>query len=172
VVRASLLGLALVLAITAPAAAKEDSLRGEARQHFDAGMGQFERRDYRQALESFARAYERAPYPDLVYNTARCREELGDFAGAVADYERFRAVQTQPSMRELLDDKIKRLRERGPGTPVVLTLGPPPPKPRPAYKKWWPWTLGGVLVVGVGLGLGLGLGLPRSELSFPAVRQP
>jgi tetratricopeptide (TPR) repeat protein len=172
VARPALLGLALLLALVSPAAANEDALRGEARQHFDAGTRHFEQREYRLALEDFARAYERAPYPDLVYNMARCREELGDYAGAIADYQRFRAVQTQASLRELVDDKISKLRERGPGTPIVLATLASAPPPRPVYKRWWPWTILGVGLAAVGLGVGLGLGLPRTELTYPPVTQP
>ena len=39
------------------------------------------------------------------------------------------------------------------------------PPPRPAYKKWWVWTLVGVVVAGAAVGVGLGLGLPPSPPS-------
>jgi hypothetical protein len=49
--------------------------------------------------------------------------------------------------------------------PATLPAPDPRPRPRPApaapslwYKKWWVWTIAGV-VVGAGLGVGLGLGL-------------
>lgn len=47
-----------------------------------------------------------------------------------------------------------------PGSPEVRLDGSQAsakPRPRPAYKKWWPWTLGGVALIGGAIGLGLAL---------------
>jgi hypothetical protein len=53
-----------------------------------------------------------------------------------------------------------------PPAPVVAPAptAPPPPthaeRPTPVYKKWWLWTIVGVVVAGAAVGLGVGLGLP------------
>ncbi len=49
-----------------------------------------------------------------------------------------------------------------------------PPTHKPVYKKWWFWTIIGVVVVGAGVGVGLGLGLkqptgPSSALGTTSV---
>jgi hypothetical protein len=50
-----------------------------------------------------------------------------------------------------------------PENPVLETKpivqGPPvaPPPKEPLYKKWWPWTIAGVVVVGVAVGVGVGV---------------
>jgi hypothetical protein len=47
-----------------------------------------------------------------------------------------------------------------PGSPQVRldsSQAPAKPRPRPAYKKWWPWTIGGVALIGGAIGLGLAL---------------
>lgn len=33
----------------------------------------------------------------------------------------------------------------------------PPTRRTPAYKKWWPWTIGGLAIIGAAVGLGLAL---------------
>jgi hypothetical protein len=51
---------------------------------------------------------------------------------------------------------------RGARADLVAT----PPR-RPVYKRWWLWTVTGVVVVGVGVGLGVGLGYRSSAPSTP-----
>jgi hypothetical protein len=50
------------------------------------------------------------------------------------------------------------------GTPGAEEERPPS---TPAYKKWWVWTLVGVVAVGGALGLGLGLGLRPNAPQTP-----
>jgi tetratricopeptide (TPR) repeat protein len=50
-------------------------------------------------------------------------------------------------------------------TPVVVAT-PAPPAHTPAYKKWWVWTIVGVVVVGAGVGLGVGL--TQGAVSYPS----
>jgi hypothetical protein len=53
-----------------------------------------------------------------------------------------------------------------PAAAPVLVAAPAPARPEraatPVYKKWWLWTIVGVVVVGAGVGLGLGLSQPYS----------
>ncbi|HEX6837631.1 MAG TPA: hypothetical protein VF334_13715 [Polyangia bacterium] len=56
----------------------------------------------------------------------------------------------------------------------ALTASAPAPSDRtPIYKKWWLWTVVGVVAVGAGLGIGLGVGLSKSKSNttvYPAVQ--
>lgn|GEM_PF-3748502 len=74
---------------------------------------------------------------------------------------------TAPNSIKLLDLAVRPQTVSTPATqattspPGVGTQTPSIPEPRvvPVYKKWWLWTVVGVVVVGAGVGLGLGLGL-------------
>jgi tetratricopeptide (TPR) repeat protein len=44
---------------------------------------------------------------------------------------------------------------------LALTASAPPRK-QPLYKQWWPWTIGGVVLVGVAVGVGVGVGTHSS----------
>jgi iron complex outermembrane receptor protein len=51
-------------------------------------------------------------------------------------------------------------------TPAVADKSPAAER-TPVYKRWWLWTVGGVVVAGVAVGLGVGLGVER-HASFNA----
>jgi hypothetical protein len=55
-----------------------------ARDLYSHGVGLFESGQYDLAASSFERAWELSRRPDLLYNVARAREEMGDLTGAVA----------------------------------------------------------------------------------------
>jgi hypothetical protein len=54
---------------------------------------------------------------------------------------------------------------------VDLTVTKAPPPRTPVYKRWWLWTIVGVVVVGAGVGLGVGLtvGSHSPQTNFPLV---
>jgi Tetratricopeptide repeat len=53
--------------------------------------------------------------------------------------------------------------------PALVATAPAKPEhaATPAYKKWWLWTIVGVVVVGAGVGLGVGLSQPFSYPKVP-----
>ena len=55
--------------------------------------------------------------------------------------------------------------------PAPVAAAPEPsrsePQRTPVYKKWWLWTIVGV-VVAAGVGVGLGVGLTQSSVSYPS----
>jgi tetratricopeptide (TPR) repeat protein len=69
---------------TAEAAPSALDLSEQARARYEAG-------DFTRALELFDRAYARDPDPNLLFNSARCHEKLGDTAAALDKYEAFLA---------------------------------------------------------------------------------
>jgi len=60
-----------------------------------------------------------------------------------------------------------------PGAPSVTATAPTREQRQPVYKKWWLWTVVGVVVVGAAVGLGVGLGTAHASAGptvYPAVQ--
>src|SRR5688572_2447927 len=53
------------------------------------GAALYAARDYRRAIEKFIQAYAVDTDPNLLFNIARCYEELGDVDAAIEKYETF-----------------------------------------------------------------------------------
>jgi tetratricopeptide (TPR) repeat protein len=53
-------------------------------------------------------------------------------------------------------------------SPTPSVTASAPPKKTPVYKKWWLWTIVGVVAVGAGVGLGVGLS-QSSNRTYPGV---
>jgi hypothetical protein len=92
--------LAIALGISAPVAAAgparpapaptpQAQLQKEADRHFQRGVALFRAASYAEALAEFARAYDIAPHPLVLYNIAECHRELLHYAEAVAAYRQF-----------------------------------------------------------------------------------
>jgi tetratricopeptide (TPR) repeat protein len=176
--------LAICLLLSAAAAAQDQ--RMQARQKFEDGRLQFSGGHYREALALFRESYQLAPYPALLFNIARCHEQLGEFHDALEAYEHYLAVNPQDAEARA---RAEEMRERAPSEPARLVEPSPPPvaPPRPpdglvgipehplppsrtpVYKKWWLWTavVGGVAAVALGVGLGVGLSGADPQRTFP-----
>ena len=68
-----------------PASAASPSLE----QLNEQGADLYAARDYRRAIEKFIQAYAIEPDPNLLFNIARCYEELGEADAAIEKYETF-----------------------------------------------------------------------------------
>jgi tetratricopeptide (TPR) repeat protein len=178
-----LAAVVMVVAALAPAALGQE-LREAARQHFDQGKREFDAGRFEAALVEFHEAYTLAPYPQLLYNIARCQEELHHARDAVDSYDRYLAVNTSDVEARTRADALRAAAAAEPPRPppeskpneppqkleptIVIVAPPPPPRPTPLYKKWWLWTaVAGVVVVGAGIGLGVGLTRAPAAASFP-----
>lgn len=98
----------------APPEAEPADVR-EARALFSSGQALFRRRKYAAAVVKFEEAYALRPHPAVLYNIARCREELGDVAAALRGYRGY-IRQTQAldaELRRLVSQLERKLRERG-----------------------------------------------------------
>lgn len=75
------------------------------------------------------------------------------------------AGDTTPSFEELLTSAWTAMNvEQVEDEPVVEPPPPPPPiESPPIWRRWWFWTIIGVVVVGAGVGLGVGLGTASQE---------
>ncbi|MEO8180169.1 MAG: tetratricopeptide repeat protein [Deltaproteobacteria bacterium] len=131
------------------------------------GASFYAARDYRHAIEKFIQAYAIDSDPNLLFNIARCYEELGETDAAIEKYETFlktpgadargrqRARESLTALREAAETARK---HPGPGavrppspeasSATASTAEPDAPKgPSP-----WPWVVLGGSVVSAAVG--------------------
>jgi tetratricopeptide (TPR) repeat protein len=171
---------AILLLLTAAAAAQDP--RAQARQKFEDGRLEFSNGRYENALALFQESYQLAPYPALLFNIARCQEQLHHYRLALDAYEHYLAVNPQDTEARARADDMRPLAALEPPPPspepspppapppptVVVAQTPAQPGPVPVYKKWWLWTaVVGVAAVAVGVGLGVGLSGADPQRTFP-----
>ena len=181
--RVVLLTVAVLLAAARPL--RGDDLRERAHQEFTAAQADFDAGRFTAALDHLERAYALVPHPELLFNIARCLEELHRTQAAVEAYDRYLAVMPNDAAAR---ERVTALRQelaahpRPPDTgtteapksappvaaPLVVATPAPAAEHKPLYRRWWLWTaVAGVVVVGVGVGLGVGLTRPAAPSSFP-----
>ncbi len=81
---------------------------------------------YAEAVKKFEAAFALIPHSDLLFNIARCHEQLKDFESAIGFYEKY--LQTKPVDETAVIHRIRVLKERlGPlgDTPRVKTADTP-----------------------------------------------
>lgn len=97
-IRSSLLALASLTVALGPMSAQAADNRGNApatanssnvAQLNEEGAAFYAARDYRRAIEKFIQAYAIDTDPNLLFNIARCYEELGEVDAAIEKYETF-----------------------------------------------------------------------------------
>jgi tetratricopeptide (TPR) repeat protein len=188
----------LMLAMSAPAAAED---KKAAREAFKEGVRYYDLADFPNALEAFKRAYFNYEEPTFLFNIAQCHRQLGNKPEALRFYRTYlRKSPDAPNAAEVKTiieglergiEEDKRVQALPPPQPLAAppqsaapgpnapaeAVTPPravaPATATPVYKKWWLWTVVGVVVVGAGLGLGLGLGLKgETEPSLAPVHFP
>jgi len=183
-----LLGAALCLALSllsspalaAPEGQAAPADKATAREAYKEGQQLFVAKHYADALFSFKRGQAAYDDPIFLFNIAQCHRLLGNKQEAVKNYRAFlQRVPEPPNLGEIqgwlakLDAQIEREKREEVSRPPVQGDEPPPVPVRrdddtpteqvPTYKKWWPWTILAVGVVGIGLGVGLGLGLRKAS---------
>lgn len=122
----------LLLILTLPRGrVAADDLRGRARQEFAQGSQQFDAGNYEVALEHLQRAYALAPYPALLFNIARCFEELHRVGAAIDAYDRYLAVQPHDAVAA---DHLQALRRQ------LASATAPGPEPQQAAENRAPQT--------------------------------
>jgi len=180
------LGLVFVLLVAVPARAESPAER-EAREHYTAGQKLFDQARYADALSEFQQSFALSKYPALIYKIALCQDQLGQSAEALASYESYLQADPQSSRRAGVEERIAKLREtlhpaapekpRAPAVEAPHTATPAAPsapttaveKKTPAYKKWWVWTLVGVVAAGAAVGLGVGLTQAQTSSFTPTL---
>lgn len=107
------LALLCLLFSASSGAAQENKAR--ARALFGEGVTAFERGDFENALESFTQAYRLAPHPAVRVNMANCYEQLGRYAEATFNYQRFleeSGANVSPEQRADVQTAIERLKQK------------------------------------------------------------
>jgi outer membrane receptor protein involved in Fe transport len=121
-----LLILLVLVASPSIALAQRDpnlDLAAEADLHFELGLELQQRNEYRGALEHYLASNRLAFNKNVVFNIARCFEELGRFADAHRYYSDYLAVETNESDRRLAETALQRI---GPRVALVRVESTPP----------------------------------------------
>jgi len=131
----------------------------EARAAFEDGRRLYKTSQHEQALEKFLLAYKLDPRPAFLFNIARCHEMLGQLGKAIEHYDLYLTRVPKAKNRELVQARLKALRERQEkaaskkaeeAKPVKAAVQEPVAEP--AAKRDWRWYGG---LAGVGLGAAL-----------------
>jgi tetratricopeptide (TPR) repeat protein len=154
--RALILALAVLFAVTPRTAYAEDTATKTARRHFAKGDKLFALGRFEEALGHYERAYEAKPLAGFLFNIAQCHRNLGHIDEAIFSYRKYLTEQPDAENREQVEQQITELEEERDRR--VVTPDPPPPSVRkdtpgkkPIYARWWFW--GGVAAVaGAGAG--------------------
>jgi hypothetical protein len=121
------------------------------------GASLYAARDYRRAIEKFIQAYAVDSDPNLLFNIARCYEELGEVDAAIEKYEAFlKTPGADTRGRQRARESLQVLRESG-GKPIgtsaaagTSSAAPPSAEVGTETTKGhgnWPWVaLGGSVV--------------------------
>jgi len=187
--------LATALVMTALGSVANAENKETARREYQEGNRRYDLNEFQPALEAFKRAYLAYEDPAFLYNIAQCYRQLGDKASAVKFYRSYlRKVPDAPNRDEVtstiasLDAAIAADNAKAAATAPVATPTPPPrndstvavapsqtlvttppPKRTPVYKKWWLWTIVGVVAAGAAAGVAVAVTSQRTENSFMPV---
>lgn len=153
--------LLFVLACLAPvsvSAAPPAGLKAQAESAYQSGVEAFGEKNFAGALAFFDRAFKLDPSPILLYNIARCHEEMGTLDPAIRNFELYLARAPDAPDREDVERRIRVMeaiaRRQADAAPVA------PAQPAPAETsalRWWGYgTLGaGVVSLAVGGAMGV-----------------
>lgn len=81
----------------------------QAAELFDRGQELYKQGRYKEALASFEQAQQVAPHPSALFNIARCHENLGSNARALAAYRELLKQTTERPKRLDIEQRIRRL---------------------------------------------------------------
>jgi iron complex outermembrane receptor protein len=183
--------VAILLSAVAFAKPPADPKAQEAREHFKSGMAHFNLQEYKDAIPDFEAAYRLVPDAVFLYNLAQAHRLAENPERALYFYRAYLRASPDAPNRGEVDGRIatleKLLAEKqnlqkppdsalAPGekpeatpanTTTVAVEQPAPEKKTPIYKKWWLWTIVGVVVAGTAVGLGVGLTQHGSSFNAP-----
>jgi tetratricopeptide (TPR) repeat protein len=121
-----------------------------------------------EAVELYQKAFARVADPRLLVLMGRSKFKLGDAAEALSFYRKALPSITDPDERARLDRFISEAQmglplpaSRPPGQahqvgllqPLTTSVG----ESKPLHRKWWLWTVVGVVAASTGVALGLGI---------------
>ncbi len=151
----------------------------QAKELYQAGRKAFNVGDFAEAVDKFKAAYKLSEKPALLYNLAFAHDKAGQRKEAIFFYERYLAEDSSaPEERQgEVNARIKALKKEqataATAKKVIKKAAKPAPvkaAPKtvktPLYKKWWLWTIVGVVVVG-GVATGVVLGTRDKHTNVP-----
>lgn len=113
--------LLFVLALSTRAAA--DDVADEADLHFRLGAKHYQAGDFTSALEHFLRSNRLVPNRNVLFNVARCYEQLSEYPNAWRSYSAVLDLETTPDGKTRVQDSLRRI---APFVGVVeITTNPP-----------------------------------------------
>lgn len=105
--------LVALVSLSAPAALwAEEAAPESAAEHFRRGGELYAEGLYREALAEFEAAQRLAPHPSNLFNMARCHENLGEAAAALAQYRAALEVSESPTERADIERRVAAILER------------------------------------------------------------
>jgi tetratricopeptide (TPR) repeat protein len=151
------LGLGLMPAPVRAAEPRPSTASSSLEQLNEEGATLYAARDYRRAIEKFIQAYAIEPDPNLLFNIARCYEELGEADAAIEKYETFlKTPGADTRGQKRARESLAALREGSAAAPAAspaADASPPASEPAPGAASGEhagaivPWlTLGGSAV--------------------------
>lgn len=159
------------------------------RGHYDEARQAYKDKRYEEALKEYRAAYERRQAPWLLINVGRTLQRLGRLDESLDYYQRYLRADPnpKPEVKTRVEGYIDQVKagietapKKEPEPPPTMTAAPaqpapPPPQPegKPVYKKWWFWTILGVVVAG-GAAAGVAVALTRDNTPamMPVTMQP
>lgn len=126
--RNEILSVAALAAFVAPAVAFADA-KVDAKAAYQAGTEHFKAGDHVRALAAFERAYKLDPAPVLLYNIARCHEEMGDVAKARTNFELYLKRVPDAPDRADVERRIRVMQAVADRNRPIKKTAPPPADP-------------------------------------------
>jgi tetratricopeptide (TPR) repeat protein len=172
-----LFGLCLPLGHADPKGKSDGCLKDPVcHEHYEQALSQYDAGRYDDALTGFQAAYARRQMPWLLINIGRAVQRLGRPQEAINYYERYKKAEPNidPEAEKRVNKYIEQARAlleqtpEQPNLPIPPKLDPTPPPAgsltanpsptpteppaapasKPVYKKWWFWTIIGVVAAG------------------------
>jgi tetratricopeptide (TPR) repeat protein len=167
-------------------AKSDDSEKAEAKKHFQRGLARYNLTEYKEAAIEFQAAYRLHPDPVFLYNLAQSYRLSNQPEEALRFYKTYLRAEPRATNRREVEGRISDLERQIATAPPPKPEPTPPPKPEPppnltapaaiepasttvvatskpapartpVYKKWWLWTVVGVVVAGAAVGIGVGV---------------
>ena len=134
----------------APTASAEEDLQAVYRE----GEQAYQERDYARAVQLFQRVYRYRPHPNILFNIARCFEELRSYEEAIGFYEDYLSRTPEGEERDQVAQSLRALR--------ALNLQ----EQRAERRRRWRWGSygGAVLFYGLAAGFAIATASTRAEL--------
>lgn len=151
-------GIATVALPSTPAHA---GVKEQAAAAYGEGVEAFKANDFKTALGHFDRAFKLDPSPILLYNIARCHEEMGTLDPAISNFKLYLAKAPDSPDREDVERRI-RVMEAIKKRQAAAAPDVPPAAPTTVFveddsMQWWGYGLLGAGAVGLALGGGFGV---------------